>query len=255
MFFVVLSVFFVVLTVSTVAGIYSKVKESKYIGRNIESISTISVTETGEVYSKPDLAIIDFSVVTEAKTASGAMEKNAETMNKVIDAVKAQAVEAKDLKTIYFNLYPLYEYQKEECLSYSCPSGKRILVGYEVQQQLQTKIRDLAKIGDIIEGATTAGANQVGDLQLTIDNQDELEKQARTQAIDKAKSKAENLVLQLGVKLVRIASFSESSYIPFYGLEKAMAVEGGFGGAAPAPTIETGENKITVTVTITFEIR
>ncbi len=110
----------------------------------------------------------------------------------------------------------------------------------------------MEKIGQIIEGATAAGANQVGDLQFTIDKQDELKAQARKQAIDKAKAKAKELASQLGVNLVRITNFSESSVLPRYvGFEEVV----GMGGAeAPIPQIETGENKITVTVTITYEI-
>ena len=88
----------------------------------------------------------------------------------------------------------------------------------------------------------------MGNLSFTIDNQDELKKQARDQAIDEAKEKSKELAKKLGVDLVRISNFTESSYYPrFYGLEVADA-----GGGAPQ--IETGENKIEVTVNITYEI-
>ena len=107
-------------------------------------------------------------------------------------------------------------------------------------------------IGSIIQGATDAGANQVGDLQFTIDKEDEFKKQARKEAIKKAKSKAEELASQLGVKLVRIADFSEGVSVPYYyGLEKSVAM----GAGEAAPQIETGENKIEVTVSITYEIK
>ena len=129
-----------------------------------------------------------------------------------------------------------------------------MLVGYEVTQSLEVKIRDMEKIGNIIEGATAAGANEVGSLQFTVDKEEEFKKQARKEAIEKAKAKAEELASQLGVNLVKITNFSESSVIPyFYGLEKAAAPAGM--GAGETPQIETGENKIEVTVTITYEIR
>ena len=109
----------------------------------------------------------------------------------------------------------------------------------------------MEKIGVIIQEATDAGVNQVSDLQFTIDNEDELKKQARGQAIEKAKNKAEELASQLRVNLVRITNFSESGIVPrFYALEE-MA---GIGGEGEIPQIETGENKIEVTVTITYEI-
>jgi len=187
-FVIILSIFFIALTISTIVNVSNKIKEGRYIGQDIESRNTISVTDTGEIYSQPDLAAIDFSVVTEAETVEEAMSQNAEKMNNVIKFIKGQGIEDKDLKTTYFNISPRYEYRKTEVEIYPYPPGKRVLAGYEVKQQLQVKIRDLAKIGQIIEGATDAGANQVGDLQLTIDKQDELKKQARAQAIEKAKA-------------------------------------------------------------------
>jgi len=215
--------------------------------------NTITVSATGEVYTKPDLTLTTFSVVTEAKTVVEALSENTKKMNAIIDFMKGQGIEEKDLKTTSFNIYPRYEYQKIETEIYPYPPGKRVLVGYEVTQSLEVKIRDMAKIGDILQGATDAGANQVGDLQFTIDKEEEFKKQARKEAIEKAKAKAEELASQLGVNLVKITNFSESSVIPyFYGLEKAAAPAGIGGGETPQ--IETGENKIEVTVTITYEI-
>lgn len=237
---VILGIFLVTLIISKAIDIKDKIQITG---------NTITVSDTGEIYAKPDLALTTFSVITEAKTVGEAMSENTKKMNAVIDFVKGQGVEEKDLKTTSFNIYPRYEwYEKSEIY----PQGKRVLVGYEVQQSLQVKIRDMTKIGDIIEGATEAGANQVGDLQFTIDKEDELKAQARAQAIEKAKTKAKELANQLGVKLVRITNFSESSVIPYYyGLERAAVPIGG----GEAPQIETGENKIEVTVTITYEIK
>lgn len=248
-FIVLLNIFLAVLIISTAIDIQNKIKEGKYIGQEIEAKNTITVSDTGEIYAKPDLALATFSVITEAKTVSEAMGENTKRMNKVIDFVKGKGVEAKDLKTTILNIYPRYEWREEIGIP-PYPEGKRVLVGYEVRQSLEVKIRDMEKIGQIIEGATNAGANQVDDLQFTVDKQDEFLAQARKQAIDKAKAKGKELALQLGVKLVRITNFSESSVMPrYYGLKELETV-----GGAEAPQIETGENKITVTVTITYEI-
>ncbi len=248
----VLSLFLVVLIISNVVEINNKIKEGKYIGQEIESKNTITVSAVGEVYTKPDLALVTFSVVNEAKTVSKAMEENKEKMNAVINFAKDQGVEDKDLKTISFNISPRYEWHEpSEITPYS--QRKRVLVGYEVRQSLQVKIRDFEKIGDIIEGATNAGSNQVGNLQFTIDKQDEIKKEAREQAIEKAKAKAKELASQLGVNLVRITNFNESAQFPvprYYGLEEAY----GIGGSGESLQVETGENKTTVSVTITYEI-
>ncbi|OQB44523.1 MAG: 26 kDa periplasmic immunogenic protein precursor [Parcubacteria group bacterium ADurb.Bin159] len=245
-FIFILSAFLVVLIVLGVVIIQNKIEERKYIGRENESRNTITVFGTGEVYAKPDLAITNFSVITDEKTVDKAMSKNTEKMNAVIEAIKNKGVDGKDMKTTNFNINPRYEWYE---------NGRRVLVGYEITQSLETKIRDMEKIGEIIETATNAGANQIGDLQFTIDKEEELQKQARKEAIKEAKAKAEELASDLGIKLVKISGFSESSGTPVYpiysGLLKADQASG-MGGAVPQ--IETGENKIEVTVDITYEI-
>lgn len=221
-----------------------------------ESENVISVSATSEVYAQPDLALTSFSVLTEAKTVGEAMEENTTRMNDVIAFVKSEGVEDKDLKTTNFSISPRYEwYEAGACSTYYCPSGQRVLVGYEVSQSLQVKMRDLAKIGDIIQGATESGANDVGSLSFTIDNEDSLKEEARTKAIAEAKAKAEALADQLGIRLVRITSFSETGDMPVYYPSTMKSSEAlGMGGGA-TPDIQTGENKISVTVYLTYQIR
>lgn len=242
----VLILFLAVLTISAAVGIGNKIKEGRYIGQEIESKNTITVSDSAEVYAKPDLALVVLSVVTEAKTVAQAMSQNTSKMNAVIDSTKEIGVNEKDLKTTSFNIFPRYDYIRSGII----PSGKRVLVGYEVTQSLQVKIRDLEKIGQILEGATDAGANQVGSLQFTIDDQDELKAQVREEAIKKARAKAKKIANELGVDLVRVVSFSESAQAISY--DYALKSEAMGGGAAPQ--IETGENKIETTVNIVFEI-
>jgi len=233
-----------------VVDVINNIKESKYIGQDVSYRNTISIQATGEVYSSPDLALITASTVTEARTVAAALSQNSEKMNEAIDFLKEQGIEEKDLKTIGFNIYPRYEYP-EKSESYYPPTGERVLVGYEVQQSLEIKIRDLTLVGDIIQGITEAGINQMGSLQFTIENQDELKEQAREQAIKEAKEKADKLADQLGVKLTKIINFSESGgYLTksSYYDEEVMAV-----GSA-TPSVEAGENKIEVSVNITYEI-
>jgi len=219
-------------------------RSSNYINKDIQKVPTITISGVGDVYAKPDIGLVTLSVVTEAKTVAQAMTENTSKMNGVISFVKKQGVEEKDLKTTNFNISPRYEYNSK--------TGVRTLVGYEITQSLQAKIRDLSKIGAILEGATEFGANEVGNLQFTIDDEDALKIQAREEAIKEAKSKAESLAKQLGVKLVRITNFSESGSVP-YPYYKTMSLEA-IGAAGETPQIETGENKISITVNITYEI-
>ncbi|MBU4082660.1 SIMPL domain-containing protein [Patescibacteria group bacterium] len=243
----VLILFLGVLTVSAAVGISNKIKEGRYIGQEIESKNTITVSGQAEVYAKPDLALVVFSVVTEAKTVAQAMTQNTSKMNAVIDSAKGMGVEEKDLKTTSFNIYQRYEYRTSGLY----PSGNRVLVGYEVSQSLQVKIRDLEKIGQIIEEATDAGANQVGNLQFTIDDQDALKAQVREEAIKSARAKAEKIADELGVSLVRIVGFSENLAAVRY--DYALKAEA-MGGGGEVPQIETGENKVETTVSVVYEI-
>lgn len=250
---VILCILLVFLTVWIGVGIQNKIKEGRYIGQDIESKNTITVSDKAEIYAKPDLALVTASITAEAKTVNEAMANNTKKMNAVIDFVKSHGVDGKDLKTTNFNIYPRYEWQRETiCLIPPCPSGKRVLAGYEINQSLQIKIRDMEKIGDIIQGTTEAGANEISGLQFTIDREDDLRNQARDEAIEKAKTKAKGLASKLGVKLVRISNFTESGASPVpYLFRESVA---GKGGGGEVPQIETGENKIEVAVTITYEI-
>lgn len=219
-----------------------------------ESENFITISGTGEVYVKPDLGLITFSTLTQASTVAEALSQNTVKMNSVIEVVKKEGVQDKDLKTTNFSIYPKYEWHRElNCFISSCPLSRRVLTGYEVSQSLQVKIRDLVKIGDIIQSATDQGANQVSSLQFTVDDQDGLKEEAREQAIKEAKDKAETLARQLDIKLVRIVNFSEGGQFPqpyySYATEDALSKGGG------APSIETGENKIQVTVSLTYQIK
>lgn len=248
----VLTLLAIVFAISTGVDIFNKIKQSRYIGQDVNFKNTIVVSDTGEIYAKPDLAIISFSVVNEAKEVSDAMLENTEKMNNVINALKDQGIAEKDLKTTSYNIYPRYDYIKTETIS-----GKRVLAGYEVRQALQVKVRSLDKIGIIISKATESGSNQIGNLQFTIDDQEELKKRAREQAVEKAKEKAGQMAHQLGVRLGKITSFSENFYSPYFDNRNIYLKEAvGMGGAdsAPAPSVEAGENMISVSVTITYEI-
>jgi len=234
-----------VLSISSIVGISNKVKEGRYIGQSNEIRNSISVSETGEVFAVPDLGIITLSVISEAKTVASAMSDNTENMNSIIQAMKDQGIEDKDLKTTSFNVNPRYNYTENY--------RERILAGYEVSQNLQVKIRDLDKVGDVIQRATDSGANDISQLQLTVDNKDELKEEARKQAIEKAKAKAKELTSQLGVKLGKVITFNENTSSPYYPMmfEASMDSVGKGGGV---PDIQAGENKISVSVNVTYEI-
>ena len=210
---------------------------------------TMTVQGEGEVYAVPDIGLIDIAVLTESKTVEGAMSENTKKMNNIIEAFKKDlGIDEKDLKTTSFNINPRYEWQNN--------AGKRYLVGYEVRQIINVKIRDLSEVGDIIQKATDLGANDISELIFTFDNDQKLKENARNIAIKNAKEKAKNLEKELGVRMIRIVDFSESAYAPPVTFRKELMMNNEMAKADyAAATIEAGQNKITSNVSITYIIK
>jgi uncharacterized protein YggE len=220
-------------------------------------MNVISVNGKGEAISIPDIATFSFSVTETAKTVKEAQDKAAEKTNTAIKAVKDGGVADKDIKTLSYSINPHYEYTQPTCTTYGCPGGKSVLTGYDVSQTIEVKVRDLIKAGALFDSIGTAGVQNVNGLSFSIDNIDSVKAVARAEAITKAKEKAEKIAKDLGVSLIRITSFYDSSddqVYPMYSRE-------GMGGdvmslkASITPQIPTGEQKITASVTITYEIR
>jgi len=197
--------------------------------------------------------------VKEAKTVVGAREQADEVHNAIVAYLKESGVKEGDIKTVNYSLNPKYEWQAAGqviCRDGFCPpAGKQVVVGYEVHESISAKVRDIDGAGAILVGVTERGATNVNGPNLTVDNPDAAEREARAAAIKEAQAKAALLAKDLGVRLVRIVSFNESGATGpiFYGKEMAMGM-GGDARAAP-PSIEPGENRIVSNVSIVYEIR
>lgn len=209
------------------------------------SSPTISITGNGKVLAKPDIGMVNLSVVSDSLDMSFAQDEAAEQINKVIDFIKNSGIEDKDIKTTSYNISTLYDY----------PKGNRKFLGYEVRQTVQIKIRDLKKASAIIDGIADFGAIEISDLRFMIDDDEALKQEARAKAIADAKTKALVLAKTLGVRLGDIVSFNEfGGPVPFYGYAMELEVGGDFDKSS-APSIPTGENEIASSVNITFEIK
>lgn len=206
---------------------------------------TITVSAEGKIYSKPDIALIDLSVVSEGKTVKAVTQEGNAIMGRVVNAVKALDIEAKDITSTSYNLYPQYTYPKDR------PS---YLTGYRLTQNIRVKIRDLETVEDALDAGVNAGANQVGQLTFDIDDPTLLKKQAREKAFDAAKEKAKEMADAAGVKLGRVVTFSEGSNYqpPAFANYKMMDAEMEL--AESAATIEPGSKELNLTVSVTYEI-
>ncbi len=222
------------------------------VGKGIETrplrSTAISVTGEGKVYASADIAQVNFGVQTGRQaTADGAVKVLSTNMNAIIAAVKEKGIEERDIQTQQLSLYPAFDWIE----------GEQIARGFEANQQLMVKVRDPGIIGEILTIATSAGANQIGGVNFTIDDPKILQDQARQEAIQDAKERAELLSMQLGKKLGRLRDFAEGgSPSILYRKDMMMEAGGGYGGGGdmglPVPS---GEQEIRAMVTLTYELR
>ena len=256
-------VLMIIVSVYFLAKTVSEIKGYRFIGGGATASNTISFDGTGEISASPDLATVSFTIREEAKDMKEAQTKATTKETAGLNFLEKSRIDKKDIKTENYSTYPKYEWRQSICpqplgpsSAYYCPPGKDVLTGYEVSEYISVKVHDLAKAGDIVKGIVDAGISEISGPDFSIEKEDQLKEQARKMAIDKAKAKAETLASDLGVHLVRIVSFSENGNYPMPMYAKDMMAGASVeNAAAPAPTLPTGENKITSTVTITYEIR
>jgi len=225
----------------------------KNLSETSPSYNTISVSGEGEVFAVPDLATFSFTVSADAQTVAAAQEAVTGKVDAVLVALKELGIEEKDIKTSDYSVWPKYRYEVSPAIYPPIPS-RQVPDGYTASHSVTVKVRDTAKAGEALAAAGSAGATNLSGLSFTIDDPEELRNEARKIAIENAREKAEILSDDLDVKLVRVVSYSDNSdggVFPYY--REAF----GMGGAdAPAtPTLPAGENKIRVTVSVTYEIR
>jgi uncharacterized protein YggE len=253
-----------VLVVVVLLGVFLAVKslnalkEASYIGKGVYPSNVISVTGTGEVLTVPDIASFSFSVVEQGKTVKEAQDKATKKINSIIDAVKGMDVAEKDIKTIGYNSYPKYEYTNSYCTNGYCPPSRENLVGYEVSQSIEVKVRKTDTAGDVLTAVGGLGAGNISGLNFVVDDLEKAKAEARDLAVADAKEKAKVLAKSLGIKLDSIVNFYESGDYPpiIYGMGGEMKAQSVSMDAANfAPQVPTGENKIISNVTITYEVK
>ncbi len=231
----------------------NSIKENKYIGRNSPIMEVLPVVGKGEVTIVPNIAEFSLSIMEKAATAAEAQKSATEKNNKVIAFLKENGVEQKDIKTVGYNIYPKYTYDAPECNDRFCPPVTEKIDGYEVSQIISVKIKNIDKASFIIANLGPLEVSNVSGLNFTVENEDELKRQARDKAIEDAQIQAREIAQKLNIKLGKVVSFNISNpgYMPYYGGAMDLKVE----SAAVAPTLEAGENKITSEVVVSYEIR
>lgn len=224
-----------------------------------EPTNVVTVEGTGEVFLVPDVAQITFSVTESAASVKAAQEAATKKTDAAVEAIKGLGVDDKDVKTLSYNVSPKYEYNQPCRPGMACPGmvyGSSRIVGYEVSQTIEVRVKDTAKASEALAALGEIGVQNIYGPNFMVDDEDAARAEARGKAIEEARAKAKVLAKQLGVSLGEVISYSEGSMYPQPMMYSAVA-KGGMMDTRmeAAPSLPTGENKTTVTVSITYEIR
>jgi uncharacterized protein YggE len=200
----------------------------------------ITVTGTGVATAAPDVADVHAGVTREDASAARAMQQADAAMRKVVDAMRQQGVAARDIQTAQYSLQPVYD-QFE---------GKSRLRGYRADNQVRVTVRDLARVGGLLDAVVSAGANQIQGIGFRVDKPEIHLDRARADAVADARRKAELYAKAAGVRMTGVLAIEEGGAQiprPFVAMRAASM-------AADA-VIEPGEQELSASVSVTFQIQ
>lgn len=198
-----------------------------------------TVSGEGKVTVVPDTAVVNLGVNSTGVSVKAAQGNANNIINKVGEAIKKLGVDAKDIQTSNYSIYPQSDLNK--------------VTGYQVNVNLTVTVRNLDNVNGVIDGATVNGANTVGGIQLTVadDKQKELMQQARELAVKDAKQKADSLSRAAGLSLGRIVNVVEGSNA----VRPMPMMAAGFAKEDTGTQIQPGSTDITSSVTLYYETR
>jgi len=206
-------------------------------------VRTITVSGEGKVILQPDIAYINIGVHTEKPTASDAVAQNSTDSQAVIDALKSAGVSANDIQTTNYNIY-----QNNQ----TGPDGKVISSAYDVDNTVYVTVRDITKMGNLLDAAVKAGANNVNNIQFDLADKTKALSDARASAVKAAKAEADELAAAAGVTLGDLQSMTLNENTPspiFYGKGGGVAL------ASAAVPVNPGTMEITSDVTMVYGIK
>lgn len=210
-------------------------------------VRTLSVSGSGEAFLAPDIAYIYIGVHTENPTAAEAVSENTSRTQELIQAIQDFGIDPKDIRTTNFSIYPMDRFDPATGL----PSGEKV---YAVDNTVYVTVRDLARLGDLLDTAVQAGANTVNSVQFDVADKDAALQEARAEAVKDAQAQAQALAQATGLSLgeIRSISFLEAQPYPIFD------GKGGGGGAVSegaAVPIQPGQLTFTVNVNVTYELK
>jgi uncharacterized protein YggE len=206
------------------------------------TIRTITAAGNGKVYLVPDVAYIYVGVRVDADEVSDALNKNSAQAQAVADAVKAFGVDAKDIQTASFNVYPMSDYGMDGQIS------RKYFV---VENTVYITVRDLSKLGSLLDAVVRSGANTINSISFDVIDKDAAMAEARDMAIAKAKAEAEAIAKASGVTLGALQTvnvYANNGGISIYD------AKGGAGAMSSQVPVSAGQIVITADANVTYEI-
>jgi len=203
----------------------------------------LSVSAQAEARRVPDVATVSAGVVTQAADANAAMRANATQMDKVMAAIRAAGIAERDIQTSGVNLNPQYRYVDNQAPE---------ITGYQASNTVNLKVRDIARLGKVLDALVASGANQVNGPSFEIDQPEAAYDEARRGALEKAQARAAMYAKTLGLRVRRIVSISEGG-----GFQPPMPVPmmAMARGKAEADTaVSPGETTLAANLDVVFEL-
>lgn len=227
---------------------------TKFIGPIPFAVNSIQTTKTdlfqvtgeGSATAIPDTAHISFGVTKQASSVQDAQNQTNSAVNSILDALKQMGVNTKDLKTTDYSVSPNYNFN----------GSSQTINGYSVTQTIDLKVQPLDKLNKILDTITQNGANIVGQVSFgfTDDKQQQLEDQARADAVAKAKAKADSLAKASGIHLGSIVNLTETNNIPpIRPIPMAVGLKAEDTNATPTQ-ITPGSASVTSTITLSYQL-
>jgi uncharacterized protein YggE len=208
----------------------------------------ISVSGEGQASIAPDMAVVTLSVIKQSKTAQDALDQDNKAMGAVLATLKNGGIAERDLQTSGFAIQPQYNYPPAKDGQQQPPE----LTGYQVTNGLTVRIRDLGKLGGIIDQAVGLGINQGGDIQFVNDKPDAAIEAARRDAMVDAAAKAKTLAEAAGVKVGHVIDITENAVRSApQPMMRPMMLKQASDAAVP---VAAGENSYNVVVNVTYAL-
>lgn len=203
----------------------------------------LSVSAQAEASRVPDVASLSTGVVTQAADAKAALAANAEQMNKVMAAIKAAGIADKDIRTSGINVNPQYKYADNQAPT---------ITGYQASNTVSIKVREIGKLGKVLDALVASGANQVNGPSFEIDKPEAVYDEARRTALEQAQARAEMYAKALGMRVRRIVSISEGG--GFQPPRPMMMAKAAMADGFESSPVSPGETTLTANLDVVFEL-